>query len=818
MLEINLLPTLPYHNMSGQVPSREERLRLAHESAERIKDQCANANDVYDGVRDLTTVEDPQIRDLDLPEAVEGRSAEMISLEEEARAWQKEIKQLKEQNVRYEQEIERIGKEMQSSQLSDEEPEEIILDRLQQLKRLIENHPKLAALLFEDKAIFEPAIQSMKTSGNQLLSKLHSVHEEVKQLSTDIRDARLDYHARLDGVVKPLQEEVVKTRKELESAEVLQSTTNTELENIKEALSKSTEQHQALANTLRDKSSELKNTKETLDKSTEQHQALAKTLRDEISELKNTKETLDKSTEQHEALAKTLRDEISKLKTEATTAFRQSVAYQREIRRLMAHEVTIRYLATEIETVVSENVQAKARNTQLEGMLSQQDGQHKAEMQAMITAKNNLSARNDRQEAEIEILQSTMKELEEGLSEHIDQLQVQVQELLADKNSLSTQITQYKTEIHGLEAARDYALGQVARSQGQIDDLDAAKGELANQNTQCQVRIRILEAEKSELTDRNEENKGQIDSLMNESERLRMANGELENQVKVLQETVRTMQIQEYKSAKEIKELTARNQQLETEAVNQSDREQQLQRVVFPDVLLLGDNSSLSAAGTRVFFKQQKREPQHFPTSWIMEPFVRTLDLLTNSSEITASLVKTYLLALQALYCFHINNELPGPLLSQLMSCRKWLTTVCKDNTSILGIALDSTIEAIEQETQLEPWFSASQFDASRMIDSRNSDLPQGMHIIADGLSGVVLVVRGTDVHVLEASDVSMKQQKRSGVQMAFADGVDLPVLQLLPDSWPGYSRWIVLCSWANHARVKLVLKDGEICEPLDPR
>lgn len=64
------------------------------------------------------------------------------------------------------------------------------------------------------------------------------------------------------------------------------------------------------------------------------------------------------------------------------------------------------------------------------------------------------------------------------------------------------------------------------------------------------------------------------------------------------------------------------------------------------------------------------------------------------------------------------------------------------------------------------------------------------MHIIADGFSGVILVVRGTNFHVSEACDVVMKQQEHSGLQMTFTGGVDLPVLLLLPDLWTGCSRW----------------------------
>ena len=149
--------------MSGRIPSRAERLRPAEEAAERIKDQWANANDVFDDVRNLIHSEDPTIGDNELPEAVERRSAETLRLEEEKRGWQKEIKLLKEQSMRYEQEILRMEKEVQLFQLLNEEPEEIMLQRLKQLKRLIEDHPKLPALLFEDKAIFQPAIHSMRT-------------------------------------------------------------------------------------------------------------------------------------------------------------------------------------------------------------------------------------------------------------------------------------------------------------------------------------------------------------------------------------------------------------------------------------------------------------------------------------------------------------------------------------------------------------------------------------------------------------------------------------------------------------------------------
>ena len=69
--------------MSGRIPSRKVRLSRAHESSERTKDQWANAEDVYDDLRDVISMEDPQMEDFRLPEAIERLSAETVELEEQ---------------------------------------------------------------------------------------------------------------------------------------------------------------------------------------------------------------------------------------------------------------------------------------------------------------------------------------------------------------------------------------------------------------------------------------------------------------------------------------------------------------------------------------------------------------------------------------------------------------------------------------------------------------------------------------------------------------------------------------------------------------
>ena len=461
-----------------------------------------------------------------------------------------------------------------------------------------------------------------------------------------------------------------------------------------------------------------------------------------------------------------------------------------------------------------------------------------------------------------------------------NQLQVQIQMLNADKDSLSTQISQYETQIHTLEAAKGELTAHKSEFQARIraleaekDDLttcneeyqdrtrtlEAEKVDLISRNEEYQDRIRTLEVEKADLTSRNEENQSQIQTLIqthqHESERLETANSKLDDQINDLQEAVGPTQLDNNKFASQIEDLTAKNQELVTEAEDQSRREQQhldtiaqltvelghcdqtfrntlneadeqrslnlqdkqqLQRVLFSNVLSLqGDkDGSLLAASTRLFFKQQERLTSQIPASWIKEPLGDTLDQLTKS-EVTASLVKTYQLALQGLSCLHANGDFPDSLLSHLMSCQQWLNTACKDHTSILGLALDFAIKTIKQGSQSEPWFSTSRFDAARMINSTNSDLPNDTSIIANGFAGVVLIVQGMDVHVLEASDIVMRQQESRGVLLAFAGGLALPTLQLLPNSWPGYSRWSVLCSWAlNVGRFSLVMGNGKMYEP----
>ena len=56
--------------------------------------------------------------------------------------------------------------------------------------------------------------------------------------------------------------------------------------------------------------------------------------------------------------------ELSKLKTDAVIASSENSKYQAKIKKLESEATIMRYLTTEIDSVTSENVRAKARYTQ----------------------------------------------------------------------------------------------------------------------------------------------------------------------------------------------------------------------------------------------------------------------------------------------------------------------------------------------------------------------------------------------------------------------------------------------------------------------
>ena len=534
--------------MSGRIPSRKESRRRADEDSEKLKDQYDKASDIYDDVREVVDTEDPSIKDYQLPEAIERMSAETIEIAEQRKAFSAEVEAFNEEGIALALETDIITMELQSTQLLNEEPEQSTKDQLALIKGFFEADSKLAALVFEDKPLFEDAIRDIRARGNQLLNKIHYVLGDVHSVKESLQSAKEDYEKRLSNLVEPLHQELWDKKQQLEDSKALGLSTDVELAQVREELSNVNQEHQTL------------------------------------------EMAWQNETEKQKA-------EIEQLRTDAETALRH--------------------------------------------------------------------------------------------------------------------------------------------------------------NTHFQAKIRRLESEKDDM---------------------------------------RASSLQEI---------------------------QQLQHFLFSKLLSIQNDQSISlpaGSSNRLHFKrQQLSASQDLLAQWIQGPLKETLNALTNSTEHTPNLVETYQLALGSLTYLHSSSDNwdKESLLGCMVTFRAWLTKACKGRTSILGLALARAITLIQEGPQSDPWFSTNQFDASRTIDSRNSELPQTMSIIADGFPGAILLLQGTDIQVCKAADILMRQQTSCGMQLVFDEALNLPHLQLLADSWPHIDRWYPLGLWAvKVGRFNLVKKSGRIYKP----
>ena len=243
---------------------------------------------------------------------------------------------------------------------------------------------------------------------------------------------------------------------------------------------------------------------------------------------------------------------------------------------------------------------------------------------------------------------------------------------------------------------------------------------------------------------------------------------------------------------------------------------QQMQHFIFSKLLTIQNDQNISlptASGNRLHFKRQQLLISHDTLArWIQGP----LESLINLTENTPNSAETYQQVLGSLIYLQSSSDIQDKesLLKCMDKLQTWLIKVCKDRTSILGLALGRAIKVIQKGPQSDPWFSTSKFAASRIIDFRNSDLPETTSIIADGCPGIILVVQGTDIQVCEATDIHMRQQTSCGMQLVFNEALGLPVLQLLANSWPHIDRWEPLGFWAvKVGRFNLVKKSGRVYE-----
>ena len=262
---------------------------------------------------------------------------------------------------------------------------------------------------------------------------------------------------------------------------------------------------------------------------------------------------------------------------------------------------------------------------------------------------------------------------------------------------------------------------------------------------------------------------------------------------------------------KENRILQARITQVEAESLDKS-------RFIFSNSLLLQNDRtvSLSASGNRLLFKRQQLSHDILAQS-IEGPLKEAMNTMIDSTVHTSRLTETYQLVLGGLTYLQSSTDIKDK--ESLLECmgrfQIWLTKACKDRTSILGLVLARIIKIIQDDSQSDPCFSIDKFNAARMIDSRNSELPETVFVIADGFTGIILLVQGADIRVCQATDIFMRQQEDRGMQLVFDEALNLPNLQLLANSFPDMDRWEPLGSWAVEVgRFNFMKRLGRVYKP----
>ena len=378
--------------------------------------------------------------------------------------------------------------------------------------------------------------------------------------------------------------------------------------------------------------------------------------------------------------------------------------------------------------------------------------------------------------------------------------------------------TDHQGKLESLEASKNLLADQIhVLQQDQATFIDNYHDEVqrSDQNKDAlKEQIRNLERDLSNLSIQHEQKLAKIKDLEANVQSL-----EKQCDDQSIQNRQHLEEISQLKSDLEIRENTLQGtiQNANEERTSSLEEIQQLQHFIFSKLLSIQNDQNISiptASGNRLHFKRQQLSiSQDILARWIQGP----LESLTNLTEDTPNSAETYQQVLGSLIYLQSSSDIQDKesLLECMGKFQIWLIKACKDRTSILGLALARAIKVIQEGPQSDPWFSTSKFDASRIIDSRNSELPETTSVIADGFSGIILVVQGTDVQVCEATDIFMRQQTSRGMQLVFNKALNLPDLQLLADSWPHIDRWEPLGFWAvKVGRFNLVTKLGRIHEP----
>ena len=692
---------------------------------------------------------------------------------------------------------------------------------------------------------------------NSLLQELDNTKRELEELQASADDELARVREELRTVTETHETSEMALKNELETerakAKGLQGDSitmrylSTEIQSVSRENARVNSQVTQLQTTLSQQDiqhkAHLEALRETLSQQTLQHDS-------KVNEMNAENKSLSHKNEKQKAEIELLRDRL------------------REVEERLSQEID--GLNNRVDTMQAENGALQSEKH----ALSAQNSQSRDQLHTFEAENHNMT----RQIRELETRTHTLAAEKDDMTRQVRQLEArthtldtersgmtrQIRELEAQVRALDLECGQHEAEIRGQEVEKDELDAYIAECKATIQTLKAEKESLNDLNKDHQGKIEVLDRLRDDLADQvfnlHQDEAQMIDKHQFEVEQLEKDRDDLEDKAGKLQSEMSALSIQHELKEKDLEsrlnvlekyrdeqkqqhseevvdlrsDLVRRDNTLQ-ETIKRTNEErtsflqqiQQLRNSLFSKMPSMQHNRtfSLSASDARLLFERQQLSHQAL-ADWIQGLLKATMDAMTTSTE-TSNPSEMYQLILGSLIYLQsgsltylqssIITEDRRSLLECIQNFQTWLSKACRERTSILGLALTRFLKTTQEGPQSDPWFSTDMFDASRSIDSRNSDLPIPTSVIGDGFTGIILLVQGMDIQVCQASDIFLRQQEDCGMQLVFDEALGIPDLQLLANTWPDIKRWEPLGLWAlKVGRFNYVRRTGRVYKPED--
>ena len=701
-------------------------------------------------------------------------------------------KELEESNILQasaDEELARVGEELRTVTETYETSE-------MALKNELEMERAKAKGLQGDSIYLSTEIQSVSRENAR-------VNSQVTQLQTTLSRQDIQHKAHLEALRETLSQQTLqhdskvnemnaenkslshKNEKQKAEIELLRD----RLREVEERLSQEIDGLNNRVDTMHAENGALQAEKHALSAQNAQSKAQLRTFEADNSALKAEKRALSTQNAQFRDQLHTFEAENGALKAEKHALSAQNSQSRNQLHTFEAenHNMTrqIRELEARTHTLAAEKDDTTLQIRQLESRshtlaaekddMTRQVRQLEARTHTLDTERSGMT----RQIRELQARAHTLETERGGMTRQIRELEAQVR-------ALDLECGQHEAEIRGQEVERDELNAYIAECKATIQTLKAEKEGLNDLNKNLdrlrddladqvfnlhQDEAQMIDNHQSEVEqlekDRDgfEDKAGKLQSEMSAlSIQHELKEKDLESRLNVLEKYRDEQKQQHSEEVVDLRSDLVRRDNTLQETIRRTNEErtsflrqiQQLRYSLFSKMPSMQHNRtvSLSASDTRLLFERQQLSHQAL-ANWIQGPLKDMMDAMTSSTE-TSNLVEMYQLILGSLIYLQSGNltylqsgiiiEDKRSLLECVQNFQTWLSKACRERISILGLALARFLKTTQEGPQSDPWFLTNMFDASQIIDSRNSELPITTPVLGDGFTGIILLVQGVDV------------------------------------------------------------------------